>query len=33
MGTVNLTRKNLENDPSVIYFLNSHLRIIHCNLA
>jgi len=33
METVNLTRKNLENDPSVIYFLNLNLRIIHCNLA
>ena len=33
METVNLTRENLENDPSVIYFLNLHLRITHCNLA
>jgi hypothetical protein len=26
-------RANLENDPAVVYFLDSNLRIIHCNLA
>jgi hypothetical protein len=33
MQTINLTRKNLEDDPSVIYFLNPRLRITYCNLA
>jgi hypothetical protein len=33
MEAVSLTRKNLENDPAVIYFLSPDFLITHCNLA
>jgi hypothetical protein len=33
MDVEGVIRKNLEDDPSVIYFLDSQLHITHCNAA